>query len=80
MSYFQDDRPEKLGQSILDLVSTGAARPAYAPKLPTWSQSVEDLIITLGLGAGAEWSRLNLRSEFSRSKFPFRFREIADAR
>jgi glycosyltransferase involved in cell wall biosynthesis len=52
--FFQDDEPAKLGQSIMDLVDAGMARPPLAVDLPTWSESVENLLVKLGLSPSAE--------------------------
>jgi hypothetical protein len=48
VSYFADDTPTVLGQRIIDLANKGQ-RPAPLLKLPTWSESVEGLLRTLGI-------------------------------
>jgi glycosyltransferase involved in cell wall biosynthesis len=48
--YFEDDRPEILGEAILTLSSTGLERPPPEPNLPTWSESVDGLLAQLELG------------------------------
>ncbi len=48
VSYFTDDTPSVLGQRIIDLAKNGQ-RPAPLLKLPTWSESVDGLLRTLGI-------------------------------
>jgi glycosyltransferase involved in cell wall biosynthesis len=48
ISYFADDTPTVLGQQIIDLAMEGQ-RPAPFLKLPTWSESVDSLLRTLGV-------------------------------
>ena len=46
-AYFSDDSPHALGHALLELANTGR-NPAPAVKLPTWSESVDDLLRVIG--------------------------------
>lgn len=51
VSFFEDDTPQTLGREILHLASRGIHRSPQAV-LPTWSESVEQLVADLGLAFG----------------------------
>lgn len=55
--YFGDDRKEHLAPLLVELAQAGKSRPASLPGLPTWRESVDDLISKLGLAPeqSAEW-------------------------
>lgn len=47
--YFEDDRPAELGARIMELSKVGPVPSGLALDLPTWSDSVEDLLREIGL-------------------------------
>jgi glycosyltransferase involved in cell wall biosynthesis len=47
--YFDDDRPAALGERLMDLSRMGPLSPVTKPDLPTWSDSVDGLLKTLGV-------------------------------
>ena len=49
VSFFEDDRPEILGQAVLNLATAGVERPQPPQNLPSWSQSVANLLAQLRL-------------------------------
>lgn len=53
VTYFEDDRPEALAESIMKLVELGRTRPRLTPNLPTWRESVDNLLVGLGLTMAA---------------------------
>ena len=54
ISYFSDDRPESLANELVKLAGAGKGGPAPAPKLATWRESVDGLLVDLGLQARCE--------------------------
>jgi Glycosyltransferase len=50
VSYFSDDSPPMLGARILDLAAFGDARSIAPASLPTWSKSVDALLLEIGFG------------------------------
>lgn len=49
VSFFEDDRPEILGDFVLKLASSGTNRSSHAPTLPDWSENIHDILVQLGL-------------------------------
>lgn len=49
VSFFDDDRPQALGDLVLKLSAAGLNRPKQAPDLRDWSESIHDLLMQLGL-------------------------------
>jgi glycosyltransferase involved in cell wall biosynthesis len=50
--FFSDDRAPALGDRLMDLLNTSLAGPAPGTELPSWTQSVEQLLIDLALVPG----------------------------
>lgn len=49
VTYFQSDAPTDLAATLMDLVKRGESRPPAPDGLPTWRQSVDGLLVALGL-------------------------------
>jgi glycosyltransferase involved in cell wall biosynthesis len=49
LSYFVDDRPERLAEDLVDLVQRATNEPAI-PVLPSWDDCVTDMLQQIGLG------------------------------
>jgi glycosyltransferase involved in cell wall biosynthesis len=50
--FFSDDRASALGNKLVELLNAGLAGPAPEAELPSWTQSVEQLLIDLELIPG----------------------------
>jgi glycosyltransferase involved in cell wall biosynthesis len=53
--YFEDDSPPALARHLIDLLHASVRRPS-AVDLPTWGDSVDRLLVEIGVGAGASRS------------------------
>ena len=64
VSFFQNDDPDALAARIMDLIALAKGGPAPLAPLPSWSDSVDDLVQQMGLQAHCEQmsSRLRLAS------------------
>ncbi len=49
MSFFEDDRPAALEQPLMDLAKESHASRYSEVDLPTWNDSVDDLLVSLGI-------------------------------
>jgi glycosyltransferase involved in cell wall biosynthesis len=49
VQYFEDDHPEALGQALMELVQAKSLSANAQLGLPTWSDSVDDLLEKLGI-------------------------------
>jgi glycosyltransferase involved in cell wall biosynthesis len=49
VGYFSDDRPEPLGDRLVELAALGKQQAPLPANLPTWSDSVDGLLRELGL-------------------------------
>jgi glycosyltransferase involved in cell wall biosynthesis len=58
--YFEDDRPAALGERLMDLMRTDALSPNAQLDLPTWSDSVDDLLKNLGISQNGSIPAVNL--------------------
>jgi glycosyltransferase involved in cell wall biosynthesis len=54
VSYFSDDRAPALGEKLMELLNTGLNKPAPEAELPSWSDSVERLLIELEIVSRGE--------------------------
>lgn len=52
--YFSDDAPAALAEKLLELTRIAAERSAPVPNLPTWADSVTELLRQIGLVSQAE--------------------------
>ena len=50
VSFFADDRPEILGDLVLQLATATSGKPKFVARLISWTESVDGLLAALGLG------------------------------
>lgn len=59
--FFEDDRPEPLAASVIDLIAIPHGARQVPADLPTWSDSVDRLLVELGLATAGDATNEALR-------------------